>query len=180
MEWGEEEDEMNVGEGDGDVGEEEMEPPDWRVRAGLRSKRTHKEREEHEATHVPVRVWCAHCMMGGGRTQRHVTKQKSDDHSRRRTIAMDCYFIRTNSVAHSLASAEETVTRIAVKEDRHQTIKSTIVLRNGVEEPRAIEITARFINSLGFREIPLKSDTEPSILAFRQKNAAQKSPSKMQ
>ena len=27
--------------------------PDWRVRAGPRNRPTQKEREEHEATHVP-------------------------------------------------------------------------------------------------------------------------------
>ena len=31
--------------------------------AGPRNKPTQKEREEHEATHVPFRVWCTHCMM---------------------------------------------------------------------------------------------------------------------
>ena len=30
--------------------------------------RTQKGREEHEATHVPFRDRCTHCMMGGGRT----------------------------------------------------------------------------------------------------------------
>ena len=43
----------------------------------------HKEIEEHEATHVPFRDWCAHCMMGRGRTHHHVAKQKSEDQSRR-------------------------------------------------------------------------------------------------
>ena len=60
-------------------GEEELAAPDWRVRAGPRSKPTQREREEHEATHVPFRDWCAHCMMGRGRTHHHVAKQKSEN-----------------------------------------------------------------------------------------------------
>ena len=36
-------------------GEEELAAPDWRVKAGPRSKPTQREREEHEATHVPFR-----------------------------------------------------------------------------------------------------------------------------
>ena len=40
-------------EGDG-----ELAPPDWRVRAGPRNRPTQKEREEHEATHVPFRDPC--------------------------------------------------------------------------------------------------------------------------
>ena len=54
--------------------EEEVAPPDWRVRAG-----PHKEKEEHEATRVPFRDWCTHCMKGRSRTHHHVTKQKSED-----------------------------------------------------------------------------------------------------
>ena len=35
----------------GDI-EEEVAVPDWRVRAGPRTRPTQKEREEHEVTHV--------------------------------------------------------------------------------------------------------------------------------
>ena len=48
------------------------------------------------------------------------------------------------------------MTCIAVKEDRHQNIMSSVVL---------------FINSLGYKEITLKSDTEPAIMAFRNRVA---------
>ena len=43
------------------------------VRAGCRNEPTQKETEEHEATHVPFRDWCAHCMVG--RTHHHVAQQ---------------------------------------------------------------------------------------------------------
>ena len=51
--------------------EEELAAPDWRVRAGPRNRPTQREREEHEATHVPFRDWCAHCMMGRGHPSSH-------------------------------------------------------------------------------------------------------------
>ena len=89
----EERDEMLDGEGDEINGEEELAAPVWRVRAGPSNKPTQREREEHEATHVPFRDWCAHCMMGRGRSHRHVAKQKSEDQSRRPIIAMDYFFI---------------------------------------------------------------------------------------
>ena len=66
---------MSDGEGDEVDGEEELTAPDWRVRAGPRNKPSQREREEHEATHVPFRDWCAHCMMGRGRA----AKQKSEE-----------------------------------------------------------------------------------------------------
>ena len=41
--------------------------PDWKVRAGPRSKPTQREkRRAMIATHVPFRDWCAYCMMGNG------------------------------------------------------------------------------------------------------------------
>ena len=61
----EERDEMSDEEGDEIDGEEELAAPDWRVRAGPRNRPEQKEREEHEATHVPFRDWCAHCTMRG-------------------------------------------------------------------------------------------------------------------
>ena len=64
----EERDEMSDEEGDEIDGEEELAAPHRRVRAGPRNKPTQREREEHEATHVPFRDWCAHCMIGRGRT----------------------------------------------------------------------------------------------------------------
>ena len=51
--------EREDGTSDAEDGEEELAPPDWRVRAGPRNTPTQREREEHEATHVPF-IGCAH------------------------------------------------------------------------------------------------------------------------
>ena len=97
----EEEDGMSVEEGDRIDGEEELAPPDWRVRAEPRNKPTPKEREEHEATLVPFTDWCVHCMMARGRTHHHVTKLKSVWISREDPLfAMDCYFMGMKSVVN--------------------------------------------------------------------------------
>ena len=88
------EDGMSDEEGDGIDGEEELAPPDWRVRAGPRNRPTQKKREEHEARHVPSRGWCTYCRMGRGRTHHHVTEQKRENQSRRPTIAMDHYLMK--------------------------------------------------------------------------------------
>ena len=122
---------------------EELAAPDWRVRAGPRNKPTQKEREEHEATHVPFRDWCAHCMMGRGRTHHHVAKQKSEDQSRRPIIAVNYYFMKMKSVPNAHTVPEESITCIAVKEDRHQNMMSSDALKKGVEEPWTIERVAK-------------------------------------
>ena len=53
------------------------------------------------------------------------------------------------------------------EEDRHQNIMSSVALKEGVEEPWTTKRVVRFIDLLGYREIMLKSDTEPAIVAFR-------------
>ena len=63
----EERDDMSDEEGEKVDGEGELAAPDRRVRAGPRNKPTQREREEHEATHVPFRDSCVHCMVGRGR-----------------------------------------------------------------------------------------------------------------
>ena len=48
----------------------------------------------------------------------------------------------------------------------------SVALKKGVEEPWTIERVLRFIDLLGYREITLNSDTEPAIVAFRNRVAA--------
>ena len=111
------EDAMTDEEGEGVEGEGEGGTADWRVRVGPRSKSTAREREAHETTHMPFREWCAHCMMGRGRTHHHVSKKKSEDLSRRPTIVMDYYFLKPHSTVNS-----QTIPY------RHQNIMSSVVL----------------------------------------------------
>ena len=121
------------------MSDEELAPPDWRVRVGPRNKPIQKEREEHEATHVPSRGW-VHTLHDGQRsTQAHVPKRKSEDPSRRPAIAME-------SVVNAQTISQESVTCIAVKDVRHQNIMSSVALKQRVEEPWAIERVARFID----------------------------------
>ena len=56
------EDAMTDEEGQGVGGEAGT--ADWRVRAGPMNKPTAREREEHESTHMSLRDWCTHCMVG--------------------------------------------------------------------------------------------------------------------
>ena len=76
------------------------------------------------------------------------------------------------SAPNVTAISEESITCVAVKEDRHQNIMSSVALKKGVEEPWTIERVVKFIDLLGYRDITLKSDTEPAIVAFRNRVAA--------
>ena len=154
-------------EADGVDSDEESATPDWRVRAGPRNRPTQAKREEHEVTHVPFRDWCTPFMMGSGRTHHHATKQRSEDETRRPTFAMDYFFLRMQPAVNSRTISEEAITCIAVNEDRHHNLMRSVALKKRVEEPRTSEIVAKFIDLLGYREITLKSDTEPATVVFR-------------
>ena len=164
---GEGEDAMTDEEGEGVEGEGEAGAADWRVRTGPRNKPTARKRGAQEATHILFRDWCAHCMMGRGRTHHHVSKKSCGDLSRRPIIAMDHYFLQPNSTVNSQTIPDESVTCIPAKEHRDQNIMSSVALKKEVEEPWTVERVAKFIDLLGYREITSKSDTEPAIVAFR-------------
>ena len=84
---------------------------------------------------------------------------------------MDYIFLKPNYAANSQTIPDESATCIAVKEDGHQNIMSGAALDKGVEEPWASERVARFTNSSGYKEVTLKSETEPVIIAFRDRVA---------
>ena len=73
---------------------------------------------------------------------------------------MDDDFLKPISAANSQTIPDESVTCMAVKEDRHQIIMSSMVLKKGIEKPGRVRV-ATFINSLGYKEITLESDMEP-------------------
>ena len=80
--------------------------------------------------------------------------------------------MKLESTPSAQSIPEESITCVAVTEDRHQNIMSSVALKKGVEEPWAVERVVKFIDLLGYREITLKSDTEPAIIAFRNRVAA--------
>ena len=63
-------------------------------------------------------------------------------------IVLDHYFLTPNSVAKSETTPDESVTCIAVKEERHQNIICSVILKKRIDEPWASGRVARFINSL--------------------------------
>ena len=83
-------------EGEGIEGEGDAGTADWRVR--LQKKGTNMKQ------HMPFRDWCAHCMMGMGRTHHHVSKKRSEHLSRR--------FFKPNSAVSCQTIPDESVTCI--------------------------------------------------------------------
>ena len=55
-------------------------------------------------------------------------RSRTEDTARTPTIVMDHYFLKPNSTVNSETVSDESVTCIAVKEDRHQNIMSSVVI----------------------------------------------------
>ena len=69
--------------------EEAQEPVTRRAPKGP----TKEEREKHEATHLPFREWCHHCIRGRGRNKPH--KKKIEEEKEENTVSrlsMDYFF----------------------------------------------------------------------------------------
>ena len=122
---------------------EDLAVPDRRMRAGSRNKPTQKEREEHEATHVPFRDWCV-----------NTTSQNKKMRIRREGHHRHGLLLYHNEVCcECLNNSEESVTSIAVKAKfidllsyREITLKSDtqfaiIAFRNRVAEMCKAKVT---------------------------------------
>ena len=78
-------------EDDRDGDEEEAQQP---VTRRAPKGPTKEEREKHEATHLPFREWCQHCVRGRGRNKPHKKKTEDEKEDNRvPRISMDYFFM---------------------------------------------------------------------------------------
>ena len=78
---------------DGDEDEEQAEARTPK-RAYGPPRVSQRERDEHDATHMPFRAWCKHCVAGKARNQMHKRKGKDEgDEDKTPRISMDYFFM---------------------------------------------------------------------------------------
>ena len=75
--------------------------------------------------------------------------------------------MKMKSVANAQTISEESITCIAEKEDTHQNIMSSVALKKGGRGTLDNRESGEVIDLHGYGEMTLKSDTEPAIIAFR-------------
>ena len=78
------------------MGEDEEISEEVRVPAIVKGpqKVTEKEREDHEALHLPYRAWCKYCVRGRGRNMPHAKKKDGkDDMEEVPKVSMDYFFL---------------------------------------------------------------------------------------
>ena len=57
---------------------------------------TQQERDEHEATHLPYRSWCKHCVRGRGRSEAHKQLQADTSHTVPHVSMDTVLWVKTN------------------------------------------------------------------------------------
>ena len=81
---------------DGEEGEERTDEEEAQEPVTRRAPKgpTKEEREKHEATHLPFREWCQHCIRGRGRNKPHKKKTEEEKEGHRVSrVSMDYFFM---------------------------------------------------------------------------------------
>jgi hypothetical protein len=134
---------------------------------------TRKEREEHEATHMPYRAWCQHCIRGRGRNKPHKrkTKEAEDEEKKVPRVSMDYFFMSQDE-----EKASENPLLLMVDEStglRYMRAVGRKGTGDGKEMEWLIKDLHEELKDWGHpggegNELILKSDGEPAIVAVRE------------
>ena len=118
-----------------------------------------EEVEAHNASHVPYRSWCPHCVNGKGKAGFHL-KQDSSQHTVP-TVSMDYfYFVKPEE------GVERGPPSLAMVDDKTGMLRSAVLKQKGVED-WSVKVAKKFIEALGYKKIIAKNDNENSIMALR-------------
>ena len=127
--------------------------------AKLESLPSKEEVETHNASHVPYRSWCPHCVNGKGKAGFHM-KQDASQHTVP-TISMDYfYFVKPEE------GVERGPPSIVLVDDKSGMLKSSVLKQKGVEE-WSIKVVKKYVESLGYKKVVMKNDNENAIMALR-------------
>ena len=135
---------------------------------------TKREREEHEATHIPYRSWCRHCVRGRATNRPHVKAPAEEDEEEKLKrvprISMDYFFMGQDG---ERAAEYPMIVMIDESTDNRY---MRAVERKGLGDHKEMEwlildMSAE-LKSWGYSggsqgELIFKSDGEPSIVAIR-------------
>ena len=147
--------------------EEAQEPVTRRAPKGP----TKEEREKHEATHLPFREWCQHCIRGRGRNKPHKKKAEEEKEGNRVSrISMDYFFMSQEE-----EKASQNPLMIMIDEqygNRYMRAVGKKGLGEGNEMDWLIKDMHEELKSWGHpggenNELILKSDGEPAIVAWQ-------------
>ena len=124
---------------------------------------TRAEREEHEATHLPFRSWCSHCV--AGRSDNPAHRLVADPDGERRglpEVHLDYAFLKRGD-------SDDLIKLLVVKFRPSRAVRVYAVPAKGVGDAAVIERVHRGMIEAGVRApCIVKSDGEASIRALRE------------
>ena len=118
---------------------------------------TAAERKEHEATHLPFRNWCRHCVRGRGLQAGHY--KVKEEERKVQEISIDYCF--------PASEGQEGITVLVARERGTRMTCATQVPRKGTTGSFAKNRLMAFLREIGYEYSPviLKSDGEPAVKA---------------
>jgi hypothetical protein len=134
---------------------------------------TKAEREEHEATHLPFRSWCTHCLRGRGRNKPHKRQVVDEELDQQKVpkISMDYFFMSQDDEKAS----ENPLLLMADETTGHRYMRA--VGRKGIGDNNEMDWLIKDLDeelkSWGYpggskEELIFKSDGERAIVAVRE------------
>ena len=141
---------------------------------GMPSK---KDREEHEATHLPFRPWCEHCVRGSGRNSQSRSIKGDAAHSDIARVHLDYCFFTENSKNDKGEEEKTSLTTLVMKESECKSLWAYPVMSKGAaNEPWVVKLILHDLDTIGLsrERIIIKNDQEPAIKDLKAELARQR------
>ena len=123
-----------------------------------------REIEEHMRTHIPYRSWCVHCVCGRGRNDRHRRAQQEERPEKvTPEVHMDYGFLKLRQDGSEDKGSKPI---LVLSEGMFGPIAAMGVPGKGTATPWVAKRVAKWIDDLGHKEVSLKFDNEPPIVAL--------------
>ena len=114
-----------------------------------------KEVDEHYATHCPYRTWCPVCVKASGHEAPHKRRLERDEETGFPVISMD------------YEALEDEIKFLALKDEVSGGLWSYDCESKGPSDAWVVRQIVRDLEDMGRKEICLKSDNEPAMLAMQ-------------
>jgi len=118
---------------------------------------TERERREHNVAHLPYRNWCRLFLEGRGLDLPH--QHRPDEEVKQESVSIDYYFL-------GQPGAEGTIPAVAMRDTSSKALFSHIVPHKGVVTDWVAEELIKDLEKMGHKEVIIKSDQEPAIIAL--------------
>jgi hypothetical protein len=127
---------------------------------------TSRQIDDHDRTHLPYRSWCKWCVEAKGREDAHSRVQTDDGGLP--VVGMEYVYYGNTSKADEDAD-EKKGSVLITKDAKSGVIFGDVCEHKGVSDDWIIKRTERRIESLGRRDIALKTDGEPALIQVQSK-----------